>query len=153
MTDVLKRIRGCMSIERAAVEMYKTFSNMFPDEKDLFADIMQDELNHIAFLDRMEQHAEEFDAYFPPNATLIKQTMGFVLTISEQITYGPLTLQEAILKALRLEESMVELFANVVMARTNEALAGDFGRIMAEETKHVDKLKGLMLRKGYLKVS
>ena len=65
-----------------------------------------------------------------------------------------MTFEEALRIALRLEESMVEIFANEFMAHL---FASDYESlshgIVAAEKLHINKIEDMMIEKGFMQLS
>lgn len=153
--DLKDRILGCMAVEEAVADVYRTFSSIFKEEKDFFEDLMKDELKHSAFFvdgTLFDVFGKEEGQVMPPELPLVKKTLAFAKKMNHQFRTGPVSLEEALRMSLMLEEAMVEIFANEVLAGEGGALQG-FTDIIQEEKKHIEKIRDFMAEKGYTPVS
>lgn len=153
--DLKDRILGCMAVEEAAADFYRTLVSLFKDEKDFFGDLMKDELRHSTFF----VDGTLFDVFgvdkgqvMPPELSLIKKTVAFVKKMNHRLRTSPVSLDEALRMALMLEEAMVEVFANEALAGEGGALQG-FSDLIKDEKRHVEKLRDFMAEKGFTPVS
>ena len=149
-------INGCIAMENASAFIYSKFMQLFPKEKDFWEDLFNDEMSHSSFLNDVEYY-EMFNGLqisdLPLSISLIEKTLKFVEKISEHIKFNPVSFEDALRIALKIEETMVEIFTNdlISIAITNNE--SFLEKIFRDERLHVDKIKNMMIKKGYLKVS
>jgi len=143
-------------MENASAFIYSKFMQLFPKEKDFWEDLFNDEMSHSSFLNDVEYY-EMFNGLqisdLPLSISLIEKTLKFVEKISEHIKFNPVSFEDALRIALKIEETMVEIFTNdlISIAITNNE--SFLEKIFRDERLHVDKIKNMMIKKGYLKVS
>jgi len=143
-------------MENASAFIYSKFMQLFPKEKDFWEDLFNDEMSHSSFLNDVEYY-EMFNGLqisdLPLSISLIEKTLKFVEKISEHIKFNPVSFEDALRIALKIEETMVEIFTNdlISIAITNNE--SFLEKIFRDERLHVDKIKNMMIQKGYLKVS
>lgn len=154
------RIIGCIAVEEAAASVYKTLMGVFPNEKDFWEGLYKDEIDHSSFL--TDADSVEFFESGPAGITLptkpfINKTLEYAQFLNRHIRYNPVSFEDALGMTLKLEESMVETFTNELMADANleykTSSGRDFEKILLEERGHISKLKNMMIKMGYLKVS
>lgn len=150
-------INGCIAVEEAIASLYRTFMDIFPKEKLFWQDLYRDELQHAAMLSN-GLNAAAIDLLpskdLLPSVKLIESTLDYARKLNAHIKSNPVPLEEALKTALRIEESMVEIFANELLANI---FAQDYEslsrRLFTAECIHKDKIERMMIEKGFLKVS
>ena len=86
------------------------------------------------------------------NNHIFYRTRKFVENIMNQIKFNPLSLEEALKIALKLEETLVETFTNYLIANLSPNRKAII-EMLIEERSHIDKIKEMMIKKGFLKLS
>ncbi|RJQ51338.1 MAG: hypothetical protein C4526_10150 [Nitrospiraceae bacterium] len=150
-------INGCIAVEEAAASLYRTFMDLFPGEKSFWQELHSDELEHAAMLSN-SAYTEAIDLLpsqdMLPSVEQIERALDFTGKRNEFIKANPVTFEEALKTAHRLEESMVEIFANELLANL---LAKDYEslsrKLFQAEKIHIDKIEGMMLKMGFLQLS
>lgn len=154
--EINDRIIGCIQIEQTVASIYDDFVNRFPVEKDFWKALYYDEIEHASLLSNEIASGLSQDTSLP-NSAFIEKTMEFALNIKEQIQFKTFSFEEALKISLILEEAMVETFTNEVVYALNSSDDKFFNRkvndMLVEEKGHVSKIKNMMIRKGYLKMS
>ncbi len=144
-------------MEKAVASIYSTFMQLFPKEKDFWEGLYEDEMEHLSFLadaDYKKILKKGIQTtVFPPSLQLVEKTLNYAENIKKQIKLNPVSLEDAFGLALKLEESIVETFANELIAN----LAADVDKsvvktIVAGERLHIDKIREMMIKKGFLKL-
>ncbi|MEW6053235.1 MAG: hypothetical protein AB1552_05505 [Nitrospirota bacterium] len=150
-------IKGCIAIERAAASIYSNFMRAFPEEKAFWEDLYNDEIGHSSFLaDAGSQGL--FNGLkvhdLPVTVPLIEKTLQFADNIHSHVQFNPVSFEEACRLALKLEETMVETFTNDVIAHLSGSRSSSFlKRILGEEKAHIEKIRDIMISKGFMKLS
>jgi len=129
---------------------------LFPQEKDFWEDLYKDEKKHTSFLIEVsdsgrfdEMHTEDLGFSEP----LLDRTKTFITNISNQINFSPVSLEDALKMALKIEETMVEAFTNELIANLSPNDNNAFLQLLMEEKTHIAKVKNMMIEKGFLKLS
>ena len=150
-------INGCIVVEQTVASIYRTFMDLFSEERSFWQDLYRDELEHSFWLsDSIQAEAIELipSQDTLPSLELIRSTIDFANGQLVHIKSNPLTLEKALKIALQLEESMVETFTNEVTAHL---FAFDYeslsNRITAAEKLHINKIEDMMISKGFLQLS
>ncbi len=154
------RINGCIAIEQAAADIYSAFMGLFPEEKGFWEGLYNDEIDHAALL----SEADYLDVFTKlptrtelPSMLSIENTLEYAQDMSMQIKLSPVSLEGALNIALKLEESIVETFSNELtsdlMAEDDDSFIMDFGKILIDERGHVSRIKDMMIKKSFLKLS
>ncbi len=155
--EIRNLVDGCIEMEKAVASIYSTFMHLFPKEKDFWEDLSKDELEHASIL-READYQKIFNrglqtAVMPPSKSLVEKTLDLVGNIRKQIQFETISPEGAFKMAVRLEESMVETFANQFIANL---MALDeksvIETIIAGERLHIDKIREMMIKKGFLKL-
>jgi rubrerythrin len=155
--EIINIINGCVAMEEAVASIYRTFMRLFPEEKTFWEDLANDETQHQAWITDAK-YIESIDLLsskdiLPSMEHIALSLKSTALTI-EHIKSNPVTLEEALKIALRLEETMVEIFANELTANL---FAHDYEslsrRLITAEKLHVSKIEDLMIERGFMQVS
>lgn len=158
--ELSDKINGCIAIEEAAASTYKFFIQLFPDEKDFWEGLLNDEIDHTAFLkdafssdvfSRLPQQAQ------PPSIPFIHRSLEFAQSVKKRIMLNPVSFEEALDIALKFEESMVETYTNELIAAfkasDDKSYLMNIENMLNEEKGHISKIKNMMLKKGFLRFS
>jgi rubrerythrin len=153
--EVYQFVNGCLVIENAVASLYSNFMQLFPEEKDFWEDLYNDEQEHASFL--MEAADQGlFDEIkkedLPLSMPLLDRTRKFVETTMNQIKFNPLSLEEAFKIALKFEETLVETFTNYLIANLSDNKEAIL-EMFADERSHIDKIKEMMIKKGFSRLS
>jgi len=150
-------INGYIAVENAVASLYRIFMDFFPKEKPFWQDLYRDELEHSFWLSDCS-FAESIDLLpskdLLPSMKLIESTLKFTSRTISHTKSNPVTLEEALKIALKLEESMVETFTNELRANL---LASDYKslseKLITAEKAHINKIEDMMISKGFLQIS
>jgi hypothetical protein len=154
------RISGCIEIEQTVASIYSDFMNRFPEEKEFWVGLFYDEIDHASFLNKVDYF--KFVPGLPkdtslPESPFIAKTMEYALSVQNHIKFKQISFEDALKMSLILEEAMVETFMNEVMVvinRTDDrSYNRDLDNMLIEERGHVSKIKNMMIKKGYLKMT
>ncbi|MHA2010161.1 MAG: hypothetical protein ACW980_22830 [Promethearchaeota archaeon] len=158
--ELSDRISGCIAIEEAAASTYKTFAKLFPDDKDFWEGLLNDEIDHSSFLrDAASLHVlSELPLQAqPPSIPFIEKALEFAESVNRRIMLNPISLEDAFNIALKFEESMVETYTNELIAdfkaNDNKSYFMNIEKMLTEERGHVSKVKNMMIKKGFLRFS
>lgn len=141
-------INGCIKAERSAASIYKKFMQLFPEHKDFWKILFDDEIKHLSFLMDVKSlglinEMKKID--LPPSMPVIKKTLKLADSITKKTQGGSLSLVNALKMTLKLEESMVETYTNkliaILLSCENEL---SYKKIITEEKKHINKIKKMM---------
>lgn len=153
--EIYQFVNGCLAMENAVASIYSNFMQLFPEEKDFWEDLYNDEQKHASFLIEAANHGL-FDEIktedLPLSMPLFDRTRKFVENIMNQIKFNPLSLEEALKIALKLEETLVETFTNYLIANLSPNRKAIL-EMLTEERNHIDKIKEMMIKKGFSKLS
>ena len=142
-------IDGCIKVEKSAAYIYKNLMRKFPEKKDFWKDLFDDEVEHLSFLRDVKslgliEEIKKMD--LPPAIPIINETIKLTDKITERIRTRSFSLRNALKITLKLEESIVETYTNKIIA---DLLCSDhktsYKKIMTNEKKHVNKIKKMMM--------
>ena len=154
--EIYQLVNVCLVTEAAVASIYNRFMQLFPQEKDFWEDLYKDEKEHTSFLigaadsgrfDEMQTVDLGFSTH------LLDRTRTFIANISNQIEFNPVSLENALKMALKIEETMVEAFTNELIANLSPSDNNGFLKMLMEEKTHIAKIKNMMIEKGFLKLS
>jgi rubrerythrin len=155
-----EKINGCIAIEQAIASIYSTFMKLFPGEKDFWEGLYRDEIDHSSFLQDASSlmiFSELPPQAQPPLVSFIVKTLEFTQNTKKQILLNPISLEDALHIAWKLEETMVETYTNVLItdskAIDDKSYFMDLEKMLFEERGHINKIKNMMIGKGFLKIS
>ena len=155
--ELPKIIQGCFAMEQTVSIIYKYFMQLYPDDKNFWMDLYQGEIEHASWLSNAS-----FTAMIDllpsteiiPTLELVNNSVKFAEEINKAIHTKPLSFEDALDIALKLEETMVETFTNELIANV---LSVDYeslsDRIIMAEKEHIAKIEDMMMRKGNLQLS
>lgn len=155
--ELFKIIKGCIAMERVVANIYNAFVQLFPEERAFWEELARDEQDHESWLSSVN-FFEMIDLLpstdMLPTKELIDNSLKYAENKNLHLRSNPMSLEEALKLALHLEESMVEIFANQlianVMATSYESLSQ---RILMAEKIHKAKIEDMMITKGFLQLS
>lgn len=141
-------VNGCIKVEKSAASIYRKLMKKFPDKKEFWKDLFDDEINHLSFLNDVKSLGlidvmQKIDS-LPPQE-LIDQTVMMADDLTAKIMAESISLKKALAMALKLEESIVETYTNRLIA--NLISCEDevsYKKIVADEKKHINKIKKMM---------
>jgi rubrerythrin len=150
-------INGCKEIEKSAATVYSNLMRLFPKEMEFWGNLFDDEAEHLIFLINAESLgliSELEKIVLPPSIPVLNKTLKLAGNITEKITKNPVSLEDALRMTLKLEETMVETYTNTLIANLlsfdNESY---IEKILISEKLHVDKIRNMMIKEGFLKLS
>ena len=153
--EIYQFVNGCLVMENAVASIYSNFMQLFSEEKDFWGDLYNDEQKHASFLMEAADQGlfDEINTEdLPLSMPLFDRTRKFVENIMDQIKFNPLSLEEALKIALKLEETLVETFTNYLIADLSPNRNAIL-EMFTEEKSHIDKIKKMMIKKGFSKLS
>jgi len=156
--ELQNTINGCIAVEHAVASIYSSFTRMFPEEKDFWEGLLSDEAEHASFLIDafdLEEDAALPTTIKPPTLPFVVKTLEFANGISSRIRSAPVSLEEALKLALTLEETMVEAFVNDIIGSLliDASLDTELQDMLDAEKEHVQKIREMMIKKGFMKLS
>jgi len=140
-------IKGCINIEKSASSLYDKLMQIFPDKKEFWKNLFDDELEHVSFLNDVTSlglidEIEKID--FLPSMSVINKTLKLADKITEQITTSSISLEDALKLMLKLEKSLVETYTNKLIARLISCDEGGGEKLIIDEKTHIDKIQEMM---------
>ena len=143
-----KIINGCIKIEKSAASIYKKLMKKFPDRKDFWKELFDDEISHMAFLKDVKSLGlvDEIQKMDPSlSIASIDKTVKLADDITAKITAGTVSFKKALSMSLKFEESMAETYTNKMIAHLISCEdKPSYKKIVADEKKHINKIKKMM---------
>ncbi|MEW6713979.1 MAG: hypothetical protein AB1306_02655 [Nitrospirota bacterium] len=141
-------INGCMKVEKSAAAIYQKLMIKFLEKGEFWKELFDDEKNHISFLKDVKSLGlidvmEKTDPL--PSKKVINETIKLADDLKVKITSDSVSFKKALVMALKLEESMVEMYTNKLIA---DLIACEdevsHKKIVADEKTHLRKIKKMM---------
>jgi len=97
--EIFQLVDICLVTEDAVASIYNRFMQLFPEGKDFWEDLYEDERRHASFLIEAADRGR-FDemrtADLGFSMPLLDRTKTFVENISNQIAFNPVSLEDAL---------------------------------------------------------
>lgn len=141
-------LQGCINVEHSVATIYSNLMQVFPEKKDFWGSLYNDERDHIAFLSDVKSlglsdDIEKVDLL--PTMPMIDKTLKLADDFIEKIKSSSVSFHDALSMTLQIEESMVETYTSQMVAkllsRTDEASCEMF---ITDEKSHVEKIRIMM---------
>ena len=141
-------VKNCLKVENTVASIYSKLIEIFPDKKEFWRSLLNDEREHIAFLNDVKSLAlftemEKLD--FPPSMNVIKKNLKLTDKVSRKLSDNLNSMKDALKMALKLEESQVEIYTNQLIAKLlscdDEA---PIAKVVADEKTHINKIRKMM---------
>lgn len=141
-------INGCLKVEKSAAAIYSNLMQKFPDKKEFWKELLDDEIEHVSFLNDALSHGltdelQKMD--IPPSLNVINRTQKLAESIHEKVKEISISFQDSLAMMLKLEETMVETYTNSVIADLMSCEDDScHERVMSDERTHVEKIRDMM---------
>ena len=141
-------ISKCIKVEQSATSIYKYMMKQFPEHKDFWQGLFNDEIEHVSFLRdvislNLKDELHKIDLL--PSLPTINMALELADNITGKIKSGPVSLDEALAMTLELEETMIETYTNKIIA--NLISCDDengYKNIVSDEKNHLNKIKKMI---------
>jgi rubrerythrin len=141
-------INGCIKVENTVASIYSRLMQVLPKQKEFWEGLLNDEREHIAFLSDVKTLGlvtELEKMNYAPSMNEIKKTLKLTDSVTRRISDDPISMKNALKLALKLEESMVETYANELIAKLLSCDdESSYKKLLADEKKHIDKVRKMM---------
>lgn len=145
--DVLLVMNDMVSLEVALAELYEACSARFPEDRNFWLAIRNQEQLHAQSIGKLAElvssHPREFTFGRPFNPGVIKTILASVRSYTEQVQKGQLQRQRALFIARDLENSVLEAHYSDVVSTSNV----EFGKAIEAITKDTLAHKNLFAAK------
>ena len=138
-------INGCIKVENSVASIYSNLVQVFPENKEFWESLLNDEREHIAFLTDIKSQGlitemEKMD--LPPSMKIIQNNLKLVDKVSRRISDEPNSMKNALKLALKLEESIVETYTNELIAKLLSCEdETSYEELIDGEKQHVDRIR------------
>ena len=141
-------INGCIKVENSVASIYTNLMQVFPEKKDFWGSLFNDEKRHIAFLNDVKS-LELFDEIekvdLLPTMPMLEKTLKMAEDANKKIKSRSLTFNDALSVTLKIEESMVETYtSNIVGKLLSCADEASCEMFITDEKSHVEKIRIMM---------
>lgn len=141
-------INGCIKVESAVASIYSKLIELFPANKDFWESLLHDEREHIGFLNDVKSLAlvtEMEKLEFPPSMNVIKKTLKLVDKVNDKLCDNLNSFKDTLIMSLKLEESMVEIYTNELIARLMSCDdETPVNKIISDEKSHINKIRKMI---------
>ncbi len=141
-------INGCIKVEKSAASMYKKLMKKFPDRKDFWKELFDDEISHLSFLNDVKSlgltdEIQKMES--APSIAVVNKTVKMADDLAVKITADSVSFKKALSMTLKFEESMVEMYTNKLIAQLISCEdKPSHKKMVADEKKHINKIKKMM---------
>jgi rubrerythrin len=143
--DGTEIINGCIKVEGIAASIYSKLMQKFPEEKDFWEELYNDEKEHISFLNDVKSLGltnEVRKMNMLPSKQMIKDALKLSDDVNKKISSAKITLSEALSLTLKMEESIVETYTNkLITSLLSCDNDGSFSSFISNGKSHKDKIK------------
>ena len=146
------RMDGCIAVEMACADIYRSLSERFPEAWGLWNELSREGKNDAVSLIMAKGGSLEDDVPYVSehySMPFIKDTLELVRTIKQRLAGGDITLEDALRLSLELEESAVEgFFWDVFTGEKDTRAAARLKQLIGKEQSHGRKIVLFMEEKG-----
>jgi hypothetical protein len=141
-------LQGCINVEHSVASIYRNLMQIFPEKKDFWGNLYNDEKDHIEFLNDVKSlglsdDLEKVDLL--PTMPMIQKTLRLADDVIEKIKSNSITFNDALSLTLKIEESMVETYtSNIVGKLLSCADEASCEMFITDEKSHVEKIRIMM---------
>jgi rubrerythrin len=150
--ELSQKLEACLKIEMLCEEIYYSMCNIFPEAKQLFRQLAEEEERHadILTISAGFHNMGVMPAIVVPDSVpKIKESLDLAEKIRREIEEKTISLREALHMALQLEESVAEVYFNELMAdKSDEEIISHLQRYYKDEMRHTERIKRYILEKG-----
>lgn len=146
--DLPERLKICVAIEAAIAQIYRDFAKMFPQARDLWGELAQEEENHASILAIGSRYADLGklpDFIVPKSLTHMRDTLGFVSSVEAAAKANNISISEALEMSLKIERSLEESYLLDVMTReTHSEIVARLQKLLSDTKSHILKIQNYM---------
>ena len=149
-TSRFKAIRLLTEVEQTISDLYKRYSELFPEHRDFWADLSHEETNHALIVRELGASvADERALYDPDKIPLqeIEDTLAGIKSVLAEAGEGGVSMKEALTIAKNIEHALIEKsFYDVFKPRQKnmqEFIDGIRDATMEHRTRVEEKVRSL----------
>lgn len=145
-------INNCIKVESTAASFYGKLMELFPDHKNFWESLHDEEKEHVSFLNDVKSmglsdEMEKMESL--PATSLIKKSLNLVDNISKKLHDNSITFKEALTLSLELEESMVETYTNRLISELISCNGKDsYDSFVSNEKEHENRIKQMLAKQA-----
>jgi hypothetical protein len=142
-TFQISKIELIAEYEMAVMELYWVYSEKFPEHKEFWIDMADDERKNIEWVQstieqikngKVDYNRDRF------NIEAIRISMNFIKTQTKAALDQPVNIQTAVMNAVGIEDSMAKKKFYEIIKDDNSEARHIYQKCLAENQKHRDKL-------------
>jgi rubrerythrin len=150
--ELSQKLEACLNVEMLCEEIYYSMCNSFPEAKQLFRQLAEEEGRHADILTisgGFHNLGVMSDIIVPNSAPKIKESLDLAKKMRREIEDKTISLREALQMALDLEESVAEVYFNELMTdKSDEEIISHLQQYYKDEMRHTERIKQYILEKG-----
>ena len=138
-------------IEESAAQLYEAYAAKFPEHRAFWADISDEEKNHVRVVHTLGSEIAQGNAVFVEDKFTINQIQEALDWVRARVADAKtkdIPLKEALLTALEFESSMVEKEYHGIIKANNHDMHMFVKNLMEETRKHKEKIEDFLKKEG-----
>jgi len=138
-------------MEDTARQLYEVYAGKFPDKKDFWMGLSEDERNHVGIVHNIGSEIAQGDARFVDDkfkAEQIHNDLGWAKERLAEARGSDLSLKKALSTAFQLEDSLVEKEYFGIMEGATHDIRQFFQYLSEASKKHREKIRALLEKEG-----
>lgn len=131
-------------LELEISSLYKLFAQKFPTHKQLWEQMSNEEISHASHIKKLSSLTEEGKVFFDERKTktyTIKTVSDAVKSTYQKVESGQLTLLNALVYSINLEDSIIESKFYDYFSTSNHNINATINKIKQETREHAQKMK------------
>ena len=155
---VSERLKGCITVERAASDIFKLLAARFPADSELWEQLAEEEKEHERIFRLVDDYGpfDDDPSEEPalPKEDIIIRTMEYLSDLYSRLGFMSISREEAFDIALKMEEGMVEGYLNELKELKRLGRHLDIlGTVLESERTHLDIITQYMQEQGVARFS
>jgi len=147
--ELSQKLTACLKVEMLCEEIYYSLCNLFPEAKELFRQLAEEEERHADIL-TISTGFHKIDALpdkiVPDSPGRILESLHLAEKMKRTLEEDELFLREVLQMALELEESVAELYFNELMNEgSDDDVISYLQKYYKDEMSHVERIKRYIL--------
>jgi rubrerythrin len=150
--ELAEKLQACLRVETLCEEIYYSLCNLFPQARELFRQLAEEEERHADILTICGgfQDIGALPAVIVPESVpQIQKSVEIAEELKKMIEGENISLRTALEKALELEESVAEIYFNELMTGESDVeVVSYLQRYYKNETAHTEMIRRFMRQNG-----
>ena len=152
MTEKLKELlEASIELEEGMSELYFLYTNLFPEDREFWWKLANEEVNHASLLKSGRIYLEKGilpDEMLYEDITVLKSTIKWIKILTKKYTLKAPSFEDAYFEAIKLESSAGEFHFQVLMTEgTDSKIVKIFQDLAGDDKDHNRRILDLLTRK------